>query len=99
METSTNFKIGVAILGGFVILLIAGVIIWKYFWVTESFQVPDKILKYNKYHFYDYGFGSPILQADWRQGAFFQPFVPTDQGLYTSNEWAPTNGLSTEYDF
>ncbi len=56
---------------------------------TENFGAPNKIIRYGNYHFNDHGFGSHLYQTDWTRGAFFQPFVPLDQGLYTSNEWSP----------
>ncbi len=56
---------------------------------NEKYQAPQRFLRYNNYHFHDYGFGTKLYQSDWSRGAFFQPFVPLDQGLYTSDEWSP----------
>ncbi len=55
----------------------------------EGFRAPRRWLGFNNYHFHDHGLGSHIYQTDWTRGAFFQPFVPLDQGLYTSDEWSP----------
>ena len=55
----------------------------------EKFRAPRRFLRYGNYHFHDHGLGSHLYQTDWTRGAFFQPFVPLDQGLYTSNEWSP----------
>lgn len=55
----------------------------------EGFPAPKRFLRYNNYHFNDHGIGTHLYQTDWTKGAFFQPFVPLDQGLYTTNEWSP----------
>ena len=55
----------------------------------EKYRAPQRFIDYNNYHFNDHGFGTHLYQTDWTRGAFFQPFVPLDQGLYTSDEWSP----------
>lgn len=56
---------------------------------SEDYEAPKKFLQYGNYHFYDYGLGTKLYQSDWTRGSFFQPFVPLDQGLYTTDEWSP----------
>ena len=71
-------------------LLLIGIILCATMNKDEQYEVPKRILRYGNYHFNDHGFGAHVYQTDWTRGAFFQPFVPLDQGLYTSStEWSP----------
>lgn len=56
----------------------------------ESFVAPCSQVNYGSHGFYDFGVGTPLVHANWRRGTYFQPWVPDDTGLYTSNRWGPS---------
>lgn len=87
---ANNNTIALLVIGAF---LIIGMVWYFMQGVRENFfsTAPCSIHKRCNYVFADYGIGTPLEQMNWGGGAPFQPWAPVDQGLYTTDRWAPRN--------